>query len=130
VQREAWFRRLLDRRGTLLTVPAAHTLLDDLDAYCRDLLLWGANMAFGDATDRTSLRLYDVGQFARNLQEGPDRAKLREDAIDSTAFGHLIEDEEAPDLPLVFDRLTYGGLGAGRPGIGRFAQALHHACFS
>jgi Tubulin like len=127
VQHEAWFRRLLDRDGTLLAQPASHAMLDDADAYCQQLLLWAANVAFSGAGNNKDVRLYKASQFARPVEAKFDRAALRTD-IDRGAFGELIDGEEGPDLPLIFDRLTYDRLGSNRSGIAPFLHALHEAC--
>lgn len=125
---EAWFRRLLDRDGALLTQSASQALLDDLDLYCQGLLLWAASIAFGDTDDKTDVRLYDASQFARPVSEGGfDRAALSEQ-IDLRSFGYLIPGEEGPDLPLVFERLTYDRFGSRQAGVAPFVRALHQAC--
>jgi hypothetical protein len=127
VQREAWFRRLLDGEGTLLAQPASQTLLELLDGYCDQFLLWAANIAFGGAGDNKDVRLYQANQFARPIVEAFDRAALRSD-VNLRAFGRLIEGEDGPDLPLIFDRLTYERFGVSQLGIPRFVRALHQAC--
>ena len=130
VRREAWFRRLIGRDGAMLGDPAPQDLLGQMDAYCADLLRWSADIAFGAAaTD--DLKLYQAAQFAHRITSADrfERAELKGlPEVDRRAFGSLIEGEEGPDLPAIFDRLSYVRSIAGQPGLGGFLQALHQAC--
>lgn len=136
VQRETWFRRLVDPSGTILVRPDSQKLLDDVDAYCARFLFWAANIDFSGAADvggGERVRLYNSGQFAHEIKDEAtlERAQLRdppEAKRDLGAFGRLIEGEDGPDLSLIFDRLTYQRFEFGPPGITGFLRALHQSC--
>jgi hypothetical protein len=122
--REVWFRRLIDGAG--LTKEA----LDNFEAYSHDFLQWAANVAFGAAVG-ADVRLYQAGQFATPTAADGRFAGARlldPPLVDRRSFRHLIVGEDGPDLPTVFDSLTYGKRVAGREGLGVFLRQLHEAC--
>jgi hypothetical protein len=145
IDNELWYIRHLEALGIQLNEDARVTklaasgkaglptqvLLDRIDKWMSDFLIWFAGLSFGSTAGGSSfsMKLADVRMFAEPGEPGElPRLKSVTD-VDMKGLVELLSDGRKASFHTILERLTYDDslFAGGHRGISHFVAALHGA---